>query len=178
MEIIFRQHIFLHHLLYPSNITSCKKLLFLGWTQSLCGYLTAFDRFQSSEPGYSTDRRALYAWSWFTAGGNKVSGLLGSHVLVPLSDSTWTGLASPLLTDPTSSKAVDLEAAFLCLRQLSEYGSTCAWGTPVRKGRQLFLQMLGSFQSCGRLDFLFYFLWQDFWLWKRKTNFKGLFEKV
>lgn len=35
MKIIFRQQIFLHHLLCPSNITSRKELLFLGWTQPL-----------------------------------------------------------------------------------------------------------------------------------------------
>ena len=48
MKIIFCQQIFLHHLLCPSNITSWifesrKELLFLGWTQPICGHLTAFD---------------------------------------------------------------------------------------------------------------------------------------
>lgn len=126
MKIIFRQHIFLHHLLYPSNTTSCKKLLFLDWTQPLCGYLTAFARSQSSEPGYSTDGRALCACSDSPAGGNKVSGLLGSHVLVPFNDSTWTGLASPLLTDPPlRAKQWIWKAAFPCLRRLSEDEGTC-----------------------------------------------------
>lgn len=175
MKIIFRQHIFLHHLLYPSNITSCKKLLFLGWTQPPCGYLTAFDRSQSSEPGYSTDGRALCAWSWVTRRRKQSLRLLGSHVLVPFSDSTWTGLASvPSADGPTSkSKAVDLESSFPCLRRLSEDEGPCAWGTPVRKGGSCFFKCWVVFRAVKGWIFYFIFFGKTSGFEREKLILKG-----
>lgn len=81
MKIILRQHIFLHHLLYPSNITSCEERLSLGRTQPLCGHLTASD-VPSPLSRITLLVRALRPEADSPAGGNKVSGLLGSHFLV------------------------------------------------------------------------------------------------
>lgn len=177
MKIIFRQHIFLHHLLYPSNITSCKKLLFLGWTQPPCGYLTAFDRSQSSEPGYSTDGTVCLKLSHQQEETKSWS--VGATCPSPVQWLNMDWLGVPSADGPTSkSKAVDLESSFpLSASAVRGQGPLCL-RNPCEEGRQLFLQMLGGFQSCERLDFLFYFLWQDFWLWERKTHFKGLFEKL
>lgn len=82
----------------------------------------------------------------------------GSHFLVPLSDSQHGLGQRPLCPqDPTSkSKAAGLERSLPSLRQPREDWGTGARGAAGRKGRRWFLRVLGSFQSCGKLDFLFF----------------------
>lgn len=90
------------------------------------------------------------------AGGSR-AGLLGPHFLVPLSDAAWTGLVSPLLTDPPlRAKQWICEAAFPCLRQLSEDWGLCV-RNPCEEGEAVVPSNAGRFSELGKVGFFILF---------------------
>lgn len=189
MKIIFCQQIFLHHLLCPSNITSWifesrKELLFLGWTQPICGHLTAFD---CSPVIWAMS----HYWTQGTPGRKRIQQqqeakslvFWGSHFLVPLSDAQPWGWVSVPTADGTLplSKAVYLESGTPCPHWL--WGG---WGTLLLEEPVGIHRGDGGVSMCQLIfravqgwippSFFFFFFLQGFWLWGKNTHFKGLFE--
>lgn len=161
MKIIFRQQIFLHHLLCPSNITSCKELLFLGWTQPLW----ASDYIRPLPVVWAM----LHYWSQSTPGLNLVWqqqeavsvvcwDCTSWSLSVTVSTGTWS--VSPLLTGPYlyEQSSGFRKGHSLVSVNCERAGGTREPGAPGRKGRRLLLHTLGGFQGCGKLDFFFLFL--------------------
>lgn len=157
MKIIFCQQIFLHPLLCPSDITSWifesrKELLFLGWTQPICGRLTAFDcspviwamshYWEQGTPGrkliqQQQEAECLVFW--------------GSHFLGPLSDSQPGGWVSVPTADGTLplSKAMCFESGIPCFHWLWGGWGTLAGGACGNpRGRWWCLYVPADFQGC------------------------------
>lgn len=93
-----------------------------------------------------------------TAAGNKVSGLLGSHFLVPLSDcQRWDWVSVPTADGTLPlSKAVDFESGISLPPEAVRgegWGGTRAGGACAWKGRRWCLSVLDDFQGFVSLDF-------------------------